>query len=78
MKKDWLGICNRIYSEGRDQEDYSLKQTQANNSWDPILKKPITKRKEVWCMTQGVGPKFKPQYCKKKNKTEKLFHIKWD
>jgi hypothetical protein len=30
------------------------------------LKKPVTKR--AVGMTHGIGPEFKPQYCKKKNK----------
>jgi hypothetical protein len=35
---------NPSYSGGRDQEDCSLKPVQANSSWDPILKKSITKK----------------------------------
>jgi hypothetical protein len=35
--------CNPSYLGGRDQEDHSLKPTQANGSQDP-WKKPITKR----------------------------------
>jgi hypothetical protein len=32
-------------------------------------KKPFTeKRKRVDGVTEGVGPEFKPQYCKKKKK----------
>jgi hypothetical protein len=34
---------------------------------DPISKKPNTKR--AGGMAQGVGPEFKPQYCKKKKTT---------
>jgi hypothetical protein len=37
-------ICNPSYSGGRDQEGYGLKPTQANNSQDPILKKPSAKQ----------------------------------
>jgi hypothetical protein len=38
-------FCNPSYSEGRDQEDYSSKPTQANSSRDHILKKKtITKK----------------------------------
>jgi hypothetical protein len=36
--------CNHTYSGGRDQEDHSLKPSWANSSWDPISKKPITKK----------------------------------
>jgi hypothetical protein len=32
--------CNPSYSEGRDQEDHSLKPAQKNSSQDPIFKKP--------------------------------------
>jgi hypothetical protein len=35
---------NPSYSGGRDQEDCSLRQSQANSSQDPILKKPFTKK----------------------------------
>jgi hypothetical protein len=58
--------CNPSYSGGRDQEDLSSKPAWANNPRDPILKKPITKKDCV--MAQSVGPKFKPQYRKKKFK----------
>jgi hypothetical protein len=36
------------------------------------LKNPITKKKKKWAggMAQGEGPEFKPQYCKKQNKTK--------
>jgi hypothetical protein len=36
--------CNPSYSGGRNQENGGLKPAQANNSQDPISKKPITKR----------------------------------
>jgi hypothetical protein len=36
--------CNPSYSGGRDQEDQGSKPAQANSLWDPILKKPITKK----------------------------------
>jgi hypothetical protein len=35
---------------------------------DPISKKPITHKKRVAGMAQGVGPEFKPQYHIKKKK----------
>jgi hypothetical protein len=38
-----LGTCNPSYSGGREQEDRGSKLARANSSWDPILKKPITK-----------------------------------
>jgi hypothetical protein len=56
------------YSGGRDQEDLSSKQAWANSSGDPILKKNNHKKQEwgvAGGVTQGVGPEFKPQYCKK-------------
>jgi hypothetical protein len=56
--------CNLSYSGGRDQEDHSLRPTQANSSRDPILKKICTKRVEG--VVQGIGPELKPQYYKKK------------
>jgi hypothetical protein len=36
--------CNPSYSRGRDQEDVGSKPAWTNNSQDPILKKPITKK----------------------------------
>jgi glutamine amidotransferase-like uncharacterized protein len=40
---------------------------------DPISKNPITHihTKGTGEVAQGVGPKFKPQFCKKKRKKEK-------
>jgi hypothetical protein len=55
--------CNPSYSEGRDQEDLSLKPAQANRSQDP-LENPSQKR--AGGVAQGVDPEFKPQYHKKK------------
>jgi hypothetical protein len=50
-----------------------LKSAWANSLIDSILKKPITK-KRAGGVAQGVGPAFKPQYCKqKKKKKEKKF-----
>jgi hypothetical protein len=65
-------VCNPSYSGGRDQEDWGSKPAQANSSWDPILKKTITKRR----VAQGVGPEFKhwnPRTVKKKY----WFHWRW-
>jgi hypothetical protein len=42
--------CNPSYSGGRDQEDHSSKPAQANGSWDPISKKPFTKKRLVECI----------------------------
>jgi hypothetical protein len=36
--------CNPSYSGGRDQEDHSLRPARTNSSWDPISRKPITKK----------------------------------
>jgi hypothetical protein len=36
--------CNPSYSGGRDQKDHGLKLAWANSSWDPLLKKPFTKK----------------------------------
>jgi hypothetical protein len=56
--------CNPSYSGGRNQEDHSSKPARANSSRDPILKNLSHKR--AGGVAQGVGPKFKPQYHKKK------------
>jgi hypothetical protein len=58
---------NPSYSGGRDQEDLGLKPPGQVVPRELILEKPITKR--VGGTAQGVGPKFKPQYCKKKKKS---------
>jgi hypothetical protein len=68
----WVPVahaCTPSYLGGRDQEDPSSKQTQANSLQDPISKIPNTKR--VDGVAQGVGQEFKPQYCKKVNKEKK-------
>jgi hypothetical protein len=62
--------CNPSCSGGRDQEDHSSKFAQASSSPDPTSKKNPSK-KMAGGMAQGVGPEFKSQYCKKKNKTKK-------
>jgi hypothetical protein len=41
----------------------------ANNLQDPISKIPNTHNKKAGGVAQGVGPEFKPQYCKKKKKS---------
>jgi hypothetical protein len=53
---------NPSYSGGRDEGDQDLKPFVR-----PCLKKPFTKKGRV---AQGVGPKFKPQCCKKEKKQE--------
>jgi hypothetical protein len=58
-------ICNPGYSEGGDQRVSVQSQLQANSSQDPISKKSQHK-KRAGGAAQGVGPEFKPQYCKKK------------
>jgi hypothetical protein len=59
--------CNPSCSEGRDQEDHGSKPAQANRSQEPISKKKPS-QKRAGEVVQGVGPEFKPQYCKKKKK----------
>jgi hypothetical protein len=55
------------------QEDRDLKPAGANSSWDPISKKPITKKKRAGEVTQSLGPKLKSQYRKKNFMNLKLF-----
>jgi hypothetical protein len=45
---------NPSYSEGRDQEDHSMKPPWASSSQDPILKKPITKEVE-WLKVKALN-----------------------
>jgi hypothetical protein len=61
---------NPSYSGGRDQEDCSLKPAQVNSSQAPSQK--TSHRKRAGGVAQGVGPEFKPQYCKKRKKTRLL------
>jgi hypothetical protein len=56
--------CNPSYSGGRDQKVCGSKPAWANSSQDPILEKPNIKR--AGDVAQGVGPKFRPHYCKNK------------
>jgi hypothetical protein len=60
--------CNPSYSGGRDQEDNGFKPAQTNSSQDPISK--ISNTKRAGGVAQGVGPQFKPQYCKKRKEKE--------
>jgi hypothetical protein len=59
--------CNPSYSEGRDQEDGSLKPARANSLRDPIWKKPFIKR--AGRVAQGEGPEFKSQSHPKKKRS---------
>jgi hypothetical protein len=65
---------NPVYSGGRDQEDHNSKPAQANSSQDPISKIPNTKK--AVGIVQGIGPEFKPQYCKKKKISDTDFSVK--
>jgi hypothetical protein len=57
--------CNPSYSGGRDKEDQGSKPAQAN-SFQTLSWKNTSQR--AGRMAQSIGPKFKPQYCKKKKK----------
>jgi hypothetical protein len=48
--------------------------SQANSSQDPISKNPW--KKSAGGVAQGVGPKFKPQYCQKEEKIQLEKHLK--
>jgi hypothetical protein len=62
--------CKLSYSGGRDQEDYSSKPAQVNNSWDSISEKKLHKNR-AGGVAHCEGPEFKPQYCKDKTKQNK-------
>jgi hypothetical protein len=47
-----------------DHKYHGSKRARANSSWDPISKIPNIKR--AGGVAQGVGPEFKPLYCKTK------------
>jgi hypothetical protein len=63
--------CNPSYSGGRDQEARGSKPAQANNSRDPISKKPVT-RKDWWSGSK-CRPRVQTPILKKK---KKKFHKK--
>jgi hypothetical protein len=63
-------ICNPSYSGGRDQDDQGSKPARANGSWDPILKKPITKK--GWGRGSRCRSWVQAQYHKKKKKKKKI------
>jgi hypothetical protein len=58
--------CNPIYSGGRNQEDFGLKPARVIVRETLSQKNPLQKR--AGGVAQGIDPKFKPQYCKKKKK----------
>jgi hypothetical protein len=59
---------NPSYSGGRDQEDPGSRPSQTNRSARLYLKKQNPSQKRAGGVAQGVGPEFKPQYQKKKEK----------
>jgi hypothetical protein len=55
-------VYNPSYTGGRDQEDHC---------WNPVIVHQNLSQKNpsqtmAGGVAQGVGPEFKPQYCKKK------------
>jgi hypothetical protein len=69
--------CNPSYSGDQDQEDNGSKPARQMVSKTLSQKKPLQKR--AGGVAKGVGPEFKPQYCKKKKKRKEkerrsLFH----
>jgi hypothetical protein len=59
------GTYDPSYSGGRDQEDHGSKPARAN-SCETLSRKYLSQKMAL--VAQGAGPKFKPQYCKKKKK----------
>jgi glutamine amidotransferase-like uncharacterized protein len=55
--------CNPRYLRGRNQEHHSLRSGQAK-----LVRAHLNKKVGCGGVAQGVGPEFKPQYCKKKKK----------
>jgi hypothetical protein len=53
-----------------DEEDSGLKPAWANSLGDPFSKIPITKR--AGGVAQDLGPEFKPQYLKKKERETEI------
>jgi hypothetical protein len=68
-KNSWVLVtqaCNHSYSGGSDQEDHGSKPAWANSWWEPISKKPNTK-KEWWRGSRCIL-EFKHKYCQKEKK----------
>jgi hypothetical protein len=59
---------NPSYSGGRDWEDHNSKPALANGSWNPILKKPFTKKS--WWSGSRCRPWVKASVPQKKKKKE--------
>jgi hypothetical protein len=59
--------CNPRYSGGRDQDDQGSNSAQANSLEIPPSQINLSQKKgeRAGVVAQGVGPEFKPQYCKK-------------
>jgi hypothetical protein len=63
--------CNPSYSGGREQEDRGSKPAQTNSSQELISK--ILNTERAGGVAQGIGPEFKSQYRKKKEKKNGAF-----
>jgi hypothetical protein len=73
--------CNPNYSGGRDHEDHSSKP--AGQIVRETLSQKHPSQKRAGGVAQGVGPEFKPQYCRKKRKERRenispVAGRKWD
>jgi hypothetical protein len=62
--------CNPSYSGGRDQEDHSLKPSQANSLRDPISKKPFTEK--GWWSSSRCRPCVQTPVPQKRKKNPNL------
>jgi hypothetical protein len=60
--------CNPSHSGSRDQ-------SQPGQIVQEILFRKHPSQKRTGEVVQGVGPEFKPQYCKKKKKKKSLPHV---
>jgi hypothetical protein len=72
--------CNTSYSGGRDQKDCDSKPTQASSSWDPIMKKTITKKgwwsgsRDKVAASKHEALSSNPSTTKKEEKDYKILH----
>jgi hypothetical protein len=73
-----LPISNRNSLGLADPRGLCFEAAWANSLWDHISKKKKKSQKRADGVAQGVGPKFKPQYHKKKVWKASLFWFYWN
>jgi hypothetical protein len=68
--------CNPNYSGGREQKDPSLNNLAAGQKFRETLSRKKSITKKAGGVVQGIGPEFKPHYCKTNKQTEHIFFLR--